>query len=129
MTLTKPVRWLLIGLVLMAVLAGLALLMVNTVSPHGSIILDDMDMSNSVLGWMIAIPILIGVAMLLLVIFAGLGVVAAVAVAVALGAVGIALLVAMLPVLLLLAVPALALYGFIKLVTRPRRVVTTTAAI
>ncbi len=126
---SKPVRWLLIGLILLAVLAGLALLMVNTISPHGSIIIDDMDMSNSVLGWMIAIPVLLAVGMLLMVIFAGLGVVAAVAVAVALGAVGLALLVAMLPVLLFLAVPALALYGFIKLVTRPRRVVTTTAAI
>ncbi len=120
MPFTKPVRWLLAGLLLMLLLAALAGFAVHSFGPHGSILIDDMDLSDSMLGWMIAIPILICVAIMMVVIFAGVGVLVAGALVLALGGVAIAALIFMLPVLLFLAIPLMVLIGLVRLLTRPR---------
>ena len=120
MSLTKPVRWLLAGLLLMLLLTILAGFAVHEFGPHGSILIDDVDLSDSMLGWMIAIPILICVAIMMVVIFAGVGVLVAGVLVLVLGGLALAALIFMLPVLLFLAIPLMVLIGLVRLFTRPR---------
>jgi len=120
MNLSKPLRWLLAGLLFMLLLTALAGFAVHSFGPHGSILIDDMDLSDSMLGWMIAIPILTCVAIMLVVIFAGVGVIVAGVLTLVLGGLAVAALIFMLPVLLFLAIPLMVLIGLVRLFTRPR---------
>lgn len=89
----------------------------------GTLIMFDDDYSDSVLGWAIAIPILIVTAIVVAFVLAGTGVMVVGALAVAavatILAVLFALLLAFLPMAILLAVPILAVVGFVKLVSKP----------
>ena len=84
----------------------------------GSLMFMDYDFSDSVLGWAIAIPVLLLVAVIVVAVLAGATLVAVVALIFAAIITVLALLLAMAPVVLLIAIPLLALYGFIKLVQR-----------
>ena len=89
----------------------------------GTLIMFDDDYSDSVLGWVIAIPILIVTAVVVVFVLAGTGVMVVGALAVAatatILAVLFALLLAFLPMAIVLAVPILAVGGFVKLVSKP----------
>ncbi len=80
----------------------------------------DDDYSDSVFGWMIAIPILIITAILVAVILAGAGVLVVGALAMAAVAAILALLFAILlsvlPLAVLIAIPILAVVGLVKLI-------------
>jgi hypothetical protein len=80
----------------------------------------DDDYSDSVLGWMIAIPVLLFTAILVAVILAGAGVLMvgalAMAAVAALLAVVFAILLSVLPVAVFIAIPILAVVGMVKLI-------------
>ena len=113
------------GLVTLLVLAAAAVALVSwhhSGNMDGALLLFDHDYSDSVLGWMIAIPI---VFLVMLAVGATLTVAALVAaLAVALAAILTVLAVglALLPIALFLAVPALAIYGIFRLIQRDRAV-------
>jgi hypothetical protein len=88
----------------------------------GTLMMFDDDYSDSVLGWAIAIPILIVTAIVVVFVLAGTGVMVVgalvLAVVVTILAVLFALLLAFLPMAIVLAVPILAVVGFVKLVSK-----------
>ena len=85
----------------------------------GTLMMFDGDYSDSVLGWAIAIPVLMVTAIAVVFVLAGTGVMVVGALAVAavatILAVLLALLLAFLPMVIELAVPILAMIGFVKL--------------
>ena len=85
---------------------------------NGSLMFLDQDLSDSALGWAIAIPVLLLVAVIVAAVLAGAALVAVFALIFAAIITILALLLAMAPVVILTAIPVLALYGFIKLVQR-----------
>ncbi len=120
----KPTRtWLfaLLGLVVIFAL-GFALFQWNVAHEFpGSIVIGDHDLSDSPYGWMIAIPILFLVGLLLTVIFAGVAAIVVLAMGFAALMVVLGLTLAAVPFALILGIPALAIYGFIKLIERDRK--------
>ena len=114
-----------VAVALLAILAlalALSTWFAGTVDPGTLVFLDD-DLSDSVLGWLIAIPILILTAIMVAFILAGTGVMVvgalAMALVAAIVAVVFALLLSFLPFALFLAVPILAVVGFVKLLSKP----------
>ena len=81
-------------------------------------VLFDEDLSDSFAGWMIAIPVVIFVGVVLTVVFAGVALAVVLAVGLALIIALLAILLAFAPVVLILAIPFLAIYGFVKLIQR-----------
>ena len=84
----------------------------------GSLMFMDHDFSDSALGWAIAIPILLLVAVIVAAVLAGAALVAVFALIFAAIITVLALLLAAAPVVIFAAIPVLALYGFIKLIQR-----------
>lgn len=87
----------------------------------GTIIMGDHDLSESPLGWMIAIPLLFLAAILVAAVCAGAAVMVVLALAFAALMVVLALLLAAMPFAVFLGIPVLAVYGLVKLVQRDRR--------
>lgn len=85
---------------------------------NGTLMFMDQDLSDSALGWAIAIPVLLLVAVIVAAVLAGAALVAVFALIFAAIIAVLALLLAMAPVVIFTAIPVLALYGFIKLVQR-----------
>ena len=90
--------------------------LLKTVSPE--------DLSDSALGWVIAIPVLVLVAVLVTAVLAGVAVITTLALSFAAVLVVLALLMAFTPVVIVLSLPLLALYGLVKLFQRDQRKVT-----
>ncbi len=92
----------------------------------GTLVWFDDDISDSALGWAIAIPVLILTAILVAVVLAGTGVMVAGALALAavasIVAVLFALLLVFLPFAIFIAIPVLAVVGLVKLMSKPARV-------
>lgn len=84
----------------------------------GNLMLFDHDLSDSAFGWMIAIPILLLVAVIVAVVCAGTALLTVVALVFAAVITVFALLLAMTPVAIFLAIPVLAVYGLVKLFQR-----------
>lgn len=84
----------------------------------GNLMLFDHDLSDSAFGWMIAIPILLLVAVIVAVVCAGAALLTVVALVFAAVITVFALLLAMTPVAIFLAIPVLAVYGLVKLFQR-----------
>jgi len=121
----KIIRPLLFVLLAVVVIGVLALLLANGHSAglyDGSLMMFDEDMSDSALGWAIAIPILLLTAVLVVMMLAGTGVVVAGVLAVVLVAtfliMVLATVIAILPLLVFIAVPILAMVGLVKLLSR-----------
>ena len=104
-------------LVIAAAAAGLAYTH-ESGAINGSLLFLDQDLSDSALGWAIAIPVLLLVAVIVAAVLAGTALVVVFALIFAAIITVLALLFAMAPVVILTAIPVLALYGFIKLVQR-----------
>ena len=79
------------------------------------------DMSDSPMGWLIAIPVLAFVGILLVAVFAGVAVMVTAALAFAALMVVLAIALAFTPIAIFFGLPLLAIYGFVKLVQRDRR--------
>lgn len=86
-----------------------------------SIMIDDHDVSDTPLGWMIAIPVLIVVALGVTAVMAGAALIASIAVAFAALVVATVMLLMCAPFVIFLALPMLAVYGFFKLIQRDRQ--------
>ena len=88
-----------------------------------SIMIDDHDFSDTQLGWMIAIPVLIIVALVVTAVMAGAALIASLAVAFAAFVVTIVMLLMCAPFVIFLALPMLAVYGLFKLIQRDQRAI------
>ena len=119
---------LLAGLLLLAVSIGLASFFTDN-AHHGSLMLFDDDMSDSAFAWFVAIPIVVVVVACAMVVAIGAIFLALLAafIAVALGLFAalfgtlVAVVATLMPIAIILAVPALAIYGFVKLMQRNRQ--------
>lgn len=91
----------------------------------GTLVWFDDDISDSALGWAIAIPVLVLTAITAAVVLAGTGAMVVVALAistvVAIVAVLFALLLVFLPFAIFIAIPILAVVGLVKLMSKPAR--------
>lgn len=87
----------------------------------GSIMIDGHDLGDSPWGFLIAIPILFLVGLVLTAVFAGVAMIVVFALGFAAIAVCAGLLLAAAPFVILLGIPALAIYGIVKLLERDRK--------
>ena len=131
---TKIVRPVFFILLAIAVIGLLAVLLANghsTLMPDGHLMMFDEDLSDSAVGWAIAIPILILAAVVLAIVLAGTGVLVAgvlvMALVMTLVAAVFAVAVTVLPLLAFIAVPILAIVGLVKLLSRPAKPARTVA--
>ena len=114
----KISRPLLIVLAVVLVIAALGLGLAITHEGggmDGTLMLFNNDMSDSALGWAIAIPILLFVGAIVIVVLAGAALVTVVALVFAAVITVLALMLAMTPFAIFLAIPVLAIYGLVKL--------------
>jgi hypothetical protein len=121
---------------LLAILAGLAILFALSFAVFhwsaasgfpGSIMIDGHDLSDSPYAFLIAIPILFLVGLILTVVFASVALVVVFVLGFAALAAMTVLALAAAPFALILGIPALAIYGFIKLIERDRKAAAATA--
>ena len=121
----KISRPLLFTLLAVLVLAIIGAVIASGPFPSASgptLMMFDEDLSDSALGWAIAIPVLVFVGIVVTAVLAGTALITVVALAFAAVMVVLALLVAFTPVVVFLAIPVLAVYGLVKLFQRdPRR--------
>ena len=117
----KTSRPLLIVLAVVLVVTGLS---VGLAVSHeyaamgGSLMLFDHDLSDSAFGWLIAIPVMLLVAIVVIAVCAGAALLTVVALVFA-AVIGVAALVlAMTPFAVFLVIPVLAVYGLVKLFQR-----------
>ncbi len=121
-------RKVIFGVVILLAIAvaavALSTWLAGSVEP-GTLVWFDDDISDSALGWAIAIPLLVLTAIMVAVVLAGTGVMVVGALAIAavasIVAVLFALLLVFLPVAIFIAVPILAVVGLVKLMSKPAR--------
>ncbi len=114
---------------LFTLLAVLFLAIVVTVITSGpltsgsgpTLMMFDEDLSDSALGWAIAIPILVFVGIVVTAVLAGAALITVMALAFAAILVVLAVLLAFTPFAIFVAIPVLAMYGLVKLIQRDRR--------
>ena len=104
-------------LVLAAIAMGLAAIH-QSGGMDGTLMFFDHDLSDSAFGWMVAIPIMLLVAVIVAVVCAGAVLLTVVALVFAAVITVFALLLAMAPVAIFVAIPVLAIYGLVKLFQR-----------
>lgn len=119
LSLSRPMVFILVAMAIILVLA-LGLAAAHQTGMHtGTLMWFDEDLSDSVIGWAIAIPVLILTFAAVAVVLTGTGVIVASALALALAAVMLcvlfAVLLALLPFAAFLAVPILLVVGLVKL--------------
>ncbi len=123
MSLTKKILITTLVAVLALVAISFALAYLHqTQDWSGSIMMFDDDLSDSAIGWMIAIPILVLTILLVVLVMVGVGVILAAVVAVlvvmSLLAALFGVLMAIIPFAVFLAVPVLIVWGIVKLANR-----------
>ena len=125
-TFTRTLLLLTLAVVMLGALAWLLSSGHHEVWHDGSLLMFDEDLSDSFIGWAIAIPILILAAVFTVIVLAGTGVLVAgvmmMVVVIGLLALVFAVVVAVLPLLVFLAVPVLAIVGLVNLLSRRARV-------
>ena len=122
------IRKVIFGVVVLLAVAvaavALSIWLAGSVEP-GTLVWFDDDISDSALGWAIAIPVLILTAILVAVVLAGTGVMVvgalALAVVASIVAVLFALLLVFLPFAIFIAIPILVVVGLVKLMSKPAR--------
>jgi hypothetical protein len=117
----KISRPLLIALAVVLVITALAMGLAVTheqSAMNGSLMYFDHDLSDSTLGWAIAIPILLLVGIIVIAVCAGAALLTVVALLFAAVITVLALLLAMTPFAVFLAIPVLAVYGLVRLLQR-----------
>ncbi len=118
---SRALIWLLLAVVMLVSAAWLMVHLHQVQNWDGGLMMFDHDLSDSMIGWMIAIPILIIVAIVTVAILFGVAIlvagIVAMAVVIALIATVFGLIMAVLPLAVLLAVPVLIVVGIVKLVS------------
>lgn len=124
-TTTKVLGFMLVGLI---VLVAFSMIMVSLHSAgnwSGGLVFGDRDVSDSLIGWMIAIPVLIITAVIVTIVMFGVGIILAAVVAMALVlalvAVVFGLAMVVLPMAAFVAIPVLIVWGIVKLVSNNQR--------
>lgn len=124
---TKVLGFILVSLIVLVALSMLMVSLHDVGNWQGGLIFGDADLSDSVLGWMIAIPVLIITAVIVTVVMIGVGVILAAVVAMALVlallAVVFGLAMVVLPIAAFIAIPVLLVWGLVKLITRDNRAI------
>ena len=118
---SKISRPLLVVLAIVLVITALAMGLAVTHESggmDGTLMLFDHDLSDSALGWAIAIPVLLLAAVIVAAVFAGAALITVVALVFAAIITVLALVLAMTPIAIFLAIPVLAVYGVVKLFQR-----------
>ena len=119
-TLSRPFVFILATLAIIALLAVVLALGHQSGLYSGSLLLFDEDLSDSVLGWALAVPVLMLTLFLLVVVLTGAGFIVfgalAFAVIAVLLSVACLVLLTLLPLAAFLAVPVLIVVGLVKLV-------------
>ncbi len=117
----KVSRPLLVALAVVLVITAVAMGLAATHAGSGmdsTLMFFDQDLSDSVLGWAIAIPVLLIVAVIVVAVLAGAALITVVALIFAAIITVLALVLAMAPFAIFLAIPVLAVYGLVKLTQR-----------
>ena len=118
---TRVLLWILIAVLALVAVSFLMVHLHNAQQWDGGLVMFDHDLSDSVLGWMIAVPILIVVAIVVVAILMGVAIlvagIVAMAIIMALIVAVFGLVIAVLPFAVLLAVPVLMIVGIVKLVS------------
>ncbi|MEO8103543.1 MAG: hypothetical protein ABI790_13530 [Betaproteobacteria bacterium] len=120
----KISRPLLYTLLVVLIVAIIAAVLASGPFPAGhgpALVMFDEDLSDSALGWALAIPIMVFVGIVVGAILAGAALITVIAIAFAALMVALALLLAFTPFAIFLAIPVLAVYGFVKLVRRDQQ--------
>ena len=117
----RPLFFALIALLVLAIVGAVIASGQFSFGSGPTLMFFDEDLSDSALGWMIAIPILVVVGMAVAVVLAGVVLITTVALAFAAIMVILALILAFTPVVVFMALPILAIYGLFKLVQRDHR--------
>ncbi len=119
---TKLLLWILVAVLALIAVSFLMVHLHNVQQWDGGLYLFGDDMSDSVLGWMIAVPVLIVAAVVTVGALMGVGIilagVVAMVVVLALLAAIFGILMVVLPFAILFAVPVLIIWGIVKLVSR-----------
>jgi len=118
---SRPLLYILLAVLILAIVSAVIASGTFT-SGHGpALVMFDEDLSDSALGWAIAIPILVFVGIIVSAVLAGAALIAVTALVFAAVMVVLAMLLAFTPFAVFLAVPVLAVYGLVKLIQRDRR--------
>jgi hypothetical protein len=118
---SRPLVFTLVAVVALAVLS-FALANHFGATDHGvHLVMFDEDLSDSPLGWLIAIPVMIFVGILLVAVFAGVAMIVTAALAFAAVMVVLAMTLAFTPLAIFFGLPLLMIYGVYKLIQRDRR--------
>ena len=118
---SRPVFYTIVTLVVLA-LIGVVLASGAFNLGHGpTFMFFDDDLSDSALGWMIAIPVMVLVGVIVTGVMVGVAVVTAMALAFAAVMVVLVLVMTVAPIVVFLALPFLAIYGLVKLFQRDHR--------
>ncbi len=89
---------------------------------HGpTLVMFDEDLSDSALGWALAIPILVFVGVVVTAVLAGAALITVAALAFAALIIVMVMLLAFTPIIVFLGLPILAVYGLFKLIQRDQR--------
>lgn len=117
---SRPLIFTLVAILVLAIIGSILASGPFHSDSHGgpSLMFFDEDLSDSALGWMIAIPILVIVGMVVTAVLAGVALITVVALAFAAVMVVLALLLAFTPFVIFLGLPILAIYGLVKLFQR-----------
>jgi hypothetical protein len=120
-TTTKILGFMLVCLIVLVAFSILMVSLHETGNWSGGLVFGDSDVSDSLIGWMIAIPVLIITAVIVTVVMLGVGILlaAVVAMALVLALVAVVFGVAMvvLPMAAFIAIPVLIVWGIVKLVS------------
>lgn len=118
---SRPLVYTLVAVLILAVLAFLLSTYHSGSGAGVHLMMFDEDMSDSPLGWAIAIPVLIFVGIVLVAVMAGVAMIVTAALAFAAVMVVLAITLAFTPLAIFFGLPVLAIYGLYKLVQRDRR--------
>lgn len=124
---SRPLIFTLVAILALAIIGSILASGSFHSSSGPSLMFFDEDLSDSALGWMIAIPILVIVGMVVTAVLAGAALITVVALAFAAVMVALALLLAFTPFVIFLGLPILAIYGLVKLFQRDQPKVTQAA--
>lgn len=118
---SRPLLFTLLAVLILAIIGAVITSGPFTLGDGPTLVIFDEDLSDSALGWALAIPIMVFVGVIVGAVLAGVAVITVVILAIAALMVVLALLMAVTPVAVFLAIPVLAVYGLVKLLQRDRR--------